>query len=167
MLRGLYVSDAPFEGQPPISGDGLTTTMLEPSRYLRSPRVYHRGRWFTAEQVIRFVANKHGGVHLDRSREQDWQSALEEAARFFKVGNPDHLTERQVIERRSPEHSVLVVLPRESGWIWSCLEIELLAAAQALISVHFRGERLLQWQSPHSAGGRDSRFSGASADDPT
>jgi hypothetical protein len=142
-LRGMYLSDAPFMGQVPISREGLATVMLKPSQYLKSPRIYFDGQWFTAEQVIRFVANKHGGVHLDSSRDQEWQNILERASRFFLIGNPDHLEERQIIEKSSPEHEVLVVLPRERGVVWTCLEIELLSAAQALVSVHAGNETLL------------------------
>lgn len=149
VLRGLYVSDAPYEGCPPISGAGLGTSLLQPSRYLRSRRVFHKGQWFTAEQVIRFVANKHGGVHFDMTREYEWQCSLENAARFFVVGNPERLKERQIIEGRSPEHTILLVLPREVGFVWSCLEIELLSAAQSLVNVNLDGEPLLEWRPSH------------------
>ena len=144
LLQGIYLSDAPFQGQPPISREGLVTTLYRPSKYLKSPRIYFDSKWFTAEQVINFIANKHGGVHLDPSRDQGWQVALEQAARFFLVGNPDYLDERQVIEKFSPRHEVLVVLPRERGVVWTCLEIELLSAAQALVNVHLAEEPLLE-----------------------
>ena len=69
---------------------------------------------------------------------------------MFLVGNPERLTTRQIVEKRPPayaEHTILLVLPREVAVTWTCLEIELLSAAQALVNVRFKGEPLLEWQS--------------------
>jgi hypothetical protein len=151
-IRGYYVSDAPFRDRPSIPIDSMPTVCLPPSRFLRMRRVYHDGEWFTVEQIVRLVANKLGGVHFDQSRERDWQPTLERAAEFFTLGNPDGLREMQLIETRSPKHSIRIIVPPEVGHIWTCLDIELLAAAQAFINVQCDGQPLVDWAANASPG---------------
>jgi len=146
-IRGYYVAETPFTGRPELPIDSMAITRLSPSRYLRSPRVFHQGQWFDAEQIIRFVANKKGGVHFDPTREHAWQEKLDLAANFFVAGNPDNLTEIQLIEPYSAEHRILLVLPKETGNLWTCLDIELLAAAQTFLNIHCDDEPLLDWKS--------------------
>ena len=81
LLHSFYVSDAPYEGKAAISGGDLSFLRLH--HFLKSPRIFYQGDWFTAEQVIKFVANKYGGVHFDLSRQHDWQTRLEAAAKCF------------------------------------------------------------------------------------
>jgi len=39
---------------------------------LSQPRLYHDGKWFSTAQILRFVANKLGGKHLDFDRMGEW-----------------------------------------------------------------------------------------------
>lgn len=147
-IRGYYVADSPFEGRPPIPIDTMPTVHLAPSRFLKMKRVLHDAKWFNAEQVVQFVANKHGGVHFDESRDRPWHEELERAAAFFTIGNPDGLTERQLIETRTPQHSIRLILPKEIGHLWTCLDIELLAVAQSLTNIHCNDRPLFEWAAP-------------------
>lgn len=58
-------------------------------------------------------------------------------------GNPNGEKEARVVDLGEPGGPCLVVIPDEVGNIWSCLEIEMLSAAQALMNVHCNGVRLL------------------------
>jgi hypothetical protein len=147
-IRGYYVADSPFEGKPPIPIDTMSYAWLTPARFLRMNRVLHGATWFNAEQVLRFVANKYGGVHFDDSRDQPWHEELDRAAAFFTIGNPDGLNERRLIETRTPLHSIRLVLPKEVGHLWTCLDIELLAIAQSLTNIRCNDQLLFEWTAP-------------------
>lgn len=144
-IRGFYFSEEPFEGSPKIPIDSMNYMDLPPKKFLKARRVYHMGEWFTTEQIIRFIANKYGGVHFDPTRDKLWQRNLENASEFFTVGNPNNLRESKVIETTSPKHKVLLVLPKEAGHLWTCLDIELLAVAQSLINIRCNGVPLIEF----------------------
>lgn len=144
-ISGFYVSDAAFTGQPALPIHQMSGVVFRPSRYLKAPRVYHDGVWFNVEQIVRYMANKRGGVHFDEHLQHDWERRLSEAAEFFTLGNPDGHDRLEIVETRSPRHHVHLVLPREVGHVWSCLDVELLSVAQALVNVYCNDERLLTW----------------------
>lgn len=148
-MRGIYMSELPFEERPTVPIDSMDWHDITPKQFLKARRVYHLGEWFNTEQIIRFMANKCGGVHFDRTRKYQWEVALEGAAEFFRVGNPDNLDERQLIETQEPKRGILLVLPKEAGHVWSCLDIELLAAAQSLVNVRCNGKPLIEFARAH------------------
>lgn len=141
-IRSIYTCSASFTGAPPIP---LETKMImySPGQYLGSKRIYFEGNSFNTEQIITFVANKNGGVHFDHKRDKPWQKQLEKAADYITFGNPNYETKPRVVEYEEPEGSCLIVVPNESGNLWSSLDIEMLSTAQALMNVHVNGERLL------------------------
>lgn len=149
-IKGFYVSDEPFHGTPPIPINSLEYVDVRPSKFLSARRVFHDGNWFTTEQIIRFMANKYGGVHFDLTRSHPWQEELERASEFFTVGNPENLNERKLIETTSPKHNIRLVLPKEVGHLWTCLDIELLAIAQSLGNIKCNGTRLIEMKKPQS-----------------
>ena len=71
---------------------------------------------------------------------------IEEAANYFVAGNPDGLSERMIIEPYNDKHRILVVLPKETGYKWNCLDVELLSAAQAFLNIHVNGEQLVEFE---------------------
>lgn len=141
-VRSMYVSSGPFIGVIPIPVE-TEIVMYSPGEFLGSKRIYFEGHSFSAEQIISFVANKHGGVHFDQSRNKPWQEHLERAASYMTFGNPDNEKKPRVIDLVEPEGACIVVIPNEAGNIWSCLEIEMLSAAQALLNLQVDGNRLL------------------------
>lgn len=143
-LRSMFASRSPYTGAPPIPLETSVGT-FSPGKYLGSKRLYFEGHSFSAEQIITFVANKHGGVHFDPRREKPWQLELERAATYMTFGNPNNESKRRIVELGEPGGPCMVVLPKERGNVWSCLEIEMLSAAQALLNVHCNGIRLLEF----------------------
>lgn len=141
-VRSMYASSASFSGAPPIPVE-TEITMYTPGKFLGSKRIFFEGHSFSAEQVITLVANKHGGVHFDPSREKPWQEHLERAAGYMTFGNPNNEKDPRVVDLGEPGGPCLIVIPNEVGNEWSCLEIEMLSAAQALLNVHCNGVRLL------------------------
>ena len=143
-IHSIYASDSP----PPAAGGPeipVKTQIknLSPADLLRLKRIYFKGRWFSFDEIIRFIANKIGGVHFDTKRDAEWQTVLEEASNYFVAGNPDGLDRMQIIDPYSDKHQMLLVLPKEKGYIRSCLDIELLAAAQAFTHIHIDGEKII------------------------
>jgi len=141
-VRSMYASSAPYTRTLPIPAE-TEVSMYSPSKFLESKRIFFDGHSFSASQIITFVANKHGGVHFDRSRNKPWQEHLERAASYMTFGNPNNEKESRVVDLGEPDGPCMIVIPNETGNIWSCLEIEMLSAAQALLNVHCNGVRLL------------------------
>lgn len=145
-VRSMYASSASFKGTLPIPAE-TEVALYSPGKFLGSKRIFFDGHSFNAEQIITFVANKHGGVHFDPDREKPWQKHLERAAGYMTFGNPNHEKEQRVVDLSEPGGPCMVVIPNEAGNIWSCLEVEMLSAAQALLNVHCNGVRLLVTES--------------------
>ena len=142
-LRSMYACRSPYTGTPPIPVE-TPVAFFSPGKYLNAKRLYFEGHSFTAEQIISFVANKHGGVHFDTRREKPWQQELERAAAYMTFGNPRFEKKQRVVDLGEPGGPCLIVLPKERGNVWSCLEIEMLSAAQALANVHCNRVRVLK-----------------------
>jgi hypothetical protein len=149
-IRGYYVSDVPppSDGTQLIPIDKMKYRLLKPSHLLKSKRIYFKGHWFNFEDIIKFCANKYGGVHFDLNRSKKWEKDIEVASQYFIAGNPNGLTKRQIIEPYTKKNQILLVLPKEKGNIWNCLDIELLAAAQALLNIHVNGNPVATKQNP-------------------
>ena len=140
-VQSIYNSSLPFDGSPAIPAY-IDFSLLTPGKYLKSKRIYFEGDSFRTEQIISFIANKHGGVHFDEKREKDWKNKLEIAANYMTFGNPDNEKEPRVVENET-NGPCLIVVPSERGNTWNCLEIEILSAAQSLLNVHCNGERVM------------------------
>ena len=107
-------------------------------------RIYFKDTWIKASEIIRFSANKYGGVHLDTNYTKEWQNKIYEASQYFIAGNPDNKTSKEIIEPYSDANQILLVLPKEKGNIWNCIDISMLALAQAFCSIHVNGERVAE-----------------------
>lgn len=136
-FTGLYSSKADWDGKIPIPIDSMPIVYLKASKLLRQKRVFFDGSWFTLENIIRFTSNKYGGIHFDPARKFDWERKLEAAALFFEFGNPLHADEMGLIDAGE---SLRLVLPLERGYIWNCLHLEMLAAAQAFSNARIDGD---------------------------
>lgn len=144
IIKGIYTSDSPErkDGKAELPMN-LPYKLFKPSELLRSKRIFYKGHWFDFENIIRFVANKSGGIHFDHRRETDWHNNIEEASNYLILGNPDNSKETRIIEPYSDKHKILIVLPKERNYIWTCLDVELLAIAQAFGNIHIDGEPIL------------------------
>lgn len=141
-IRWIYASSQPYSGEPDFPFDA-PLTRLSPGKFLNTKRVFFEGQAFSTEQILLFVANKYGGIHFDEQRDKPWQEPLERAANYMTFGNPNNESEQRFIELGEPGGPCMFVIPNEKGNLWSCLEIELLCAAQSLLNVHCNGQRLI------------------------
>jgi hypothetical protein len=138
-----FSSPAPEEGWLlPI--DKLDYTMLRLHQFKSQPRMHFKGINFSCEEIIKYTANKLGGVHIDFSRQGDPKYAklndkyakLDEAASYMRYGGPLAPGEPQ------PSELYLVLEPKGSE-VLSGAHIEIIAAAASLLQVHFDGRPIM------------------------
>lgn len=53
-------------------------------KFLAQPRLFYDGKWFNTGQILRFVANKLGGNHIDFDRAGEWER-LDAANAFMSM----------------------------------------------------------------------------------
>ncbi|HEV7880184.1 hypothetical protein [Bradyrhizobium sp.] len=139
-----------FSSPPPESGsllpiDRLEQKMLTLHQFKSQPRMYFLGTNFSCEEIIKYTANKLGGVHIDFSRQGNEKYAqlnekyakLDEAAAYMKFGGP--LPQGQLHPSK-----LYIPLERTGSEILSGAHIEIIAAAASLIQVHFDGKPVMQ-----------------------
>ena len=141
-IRWVYASSQTYSGQPDVPVEA-SRVKLNPGRFLQAKRVFFEGQAFSAEQILLFVANKGGGVHFDQRRDKPWHEPLERAAAYMTFGNPNNEAEPRLVELGEPGGPCMFIVPNEKGNLWSCLEIEVLCAAESLLNVHCNGQRLI------------------------
>lgn len=109
-------------------------TRLPLKKFLSQPRLYHEGHWFSAGQILRFVANKLGGNHLDFDRSGEW-ARLDAANAFMRYGGPA-LAE-------PPEGSELyMILEPASDEVIGGVHLEVIAAASSFVQMEIGGHQL-------------------------
>lgn len=115
-------------------------------KFLAQPRLHHDGHWFNTGQILRFVANKLGGNHLDFERSGEW-ARLEAANAFLRYGGPA-LAE-------PPEGSeVYLILEPLSEEVIGGVHLEVIAAAASFVQMEIGGEQLCTLQTEASLFGR-------------
>lgn len=135
-LSGVYVSDKAYLGRPAIPVDKMKFEMMRLGTFTDQKRLYFKGQFFSCAEIIRFVANKLGGVHHDSERD-DRQREMEAVADTITFGGPESKRERGKFGQTH-----LVVEPDATEPL-NGLHIEVIAAAASLLCVQFDGKPLL------------------------
>ena len=132
-IRHIYESPMPQDAvDRSFTSEGHVRLPLK--KFLAQPRLYHCGSWFSTEQILRFVANKLGGNHLDFERTGEWER-LNAANTFMRYGGPD-LTS-------PPEGSeVYLILEPSSDEVIGGVHLEIIAAAAAFVQMEIDGVQL-------------------------
>lgn len=115
-------------------------------KFLAQPRLYYDGQWFSTEQILRFVANKLGGNHLDFDRSGEW-AKLDAANAFMRYGGPDLAAPPDGCE-------VYLILEPASDEIIGGVHLEVIAAAAAFAQMEIDGIQLCKLQNEQSLIGR-------------
>lgn len=112
--------------------EGRTRVTLK--KFLAQPRLFHNGHWFNTGQILRFVANKLGGNHLDFDRSGEW-ARLDAANDFMRYGGPE------LVE--PPEGSeIYLILEPNSDEVIGGVHLEVIAAAASFVQMEIGGEQL-------------------------
>ena len=142
--NGLYYSTVRSQGKSRLNLAGLKRKEVKVGEFLHQKRVYFRGTFLTCEQIIKFIANKLGGAHLNFDRQGQF-SKMEEAAAYLTIGGPD----RDISDFPS---EVYIRLEPKSSEIFTPFHFEVIAAACSFIQIRFDGEPLLQITKTRSVG---------------
>ncbi|MGU3544513.1 hypothetical protein [Methylobacterium sp. A52T] len=138
-----YVYDSPLgENEVDRSFFNDEYTKLPLKGFLAQPRLFYQKTWFNTGQILRFVANKLGGNHLDFDRSGAWER-LDAANRYMRYGGPE-LAE-------PPEGSMIYLrLEPTSDEIIGGVHLEVLAAAASFVQMEIGGEQLCTLKSEAS-----------------
>jgi hypothetical protein len=132
-IRHIYESEFPPDKiDQSLLSEGCVRLPLK--KFLAQPRLFYQGRWFNTEQILRFVANKLGGNHLDFDRTGEWER-LDAANAFMRYGGPDLAT--------APVGSELyLILEPDSDEVIGGVHLEVIAAAAAFVQMEIGGVQL-------------------------
>lgn len=103
-------------------------------KFLAQPRLFFEDQWFTTEEILRFVANKLGGNHVDFDRSGQWEK-LDAANRYMAYGGPNLTTPPYGTE-------VYLILEPKSHEIIGGVHLEVVAAAASFVQMTIAGEQL-------------------------
>lgn len=132
-ISHIYESQLPEEAMNrDFVGEGRIRLPLK--KFLAQPRLFHAGNWFTTEQILRFVANKLGGNHLDFDRQGEW-ARLEAGNAFMRFGGPP-------LAEPPPGCEVYVQLEPASTELIGGVHLEVIAAAASFAQMEIDGVQL-------------------------
>lgn len=146
----VYASDLPASGKPSLPLGPMPYVLVKTKKFLEQKRVFYDGAYLSCEEIIRFTANKLGGVHLDFVRDER-QQLLQSAAQYMTFGGP---LERIVRGNVGEMH---LALEPEGEEALSGLHIEVMAAASSFLNIHLDGKQLLEFSVKPSIWSRISR----------
>ena len=128
-----FIYDSPLEPEE-VDRSGMSDKHigLNLKKFLAQPRMFHDGHWFSTGQIIRFVANKLGGNHLDFDREGEWER-LDRANDYFKYGGP-------LLDAVPGNATIYLQFEPESREIIGGAHLEIIAAAAAFVQMEIGGK---------------------------
>lgn len=109
-------------------------TRLTLKKFLAQPRLLHDGNWFNTGQILRFVANKLGGNHLDFDRSGEW-ARLQAANEFMRYGGPPLLQPPESCE-------IYLILEPHSDEVIGGVHLEVIAAAASFVQMEIGGVQI-------------------------
>jgi hypothetical protein len=111
-------------------------------KFLAQPRLFYDGNWFNTGQILRFVANKLGGNHIDFDRVGEWER-LDAANAFMRYGGP-------ILKAKPDGCEVYLILEPQSDEIIGGVHLEVIAAAAAFVQMEIDGVQLCTLRSERS-----------------
>jgi hypothetical protein len=130
-----YIYDSPLEESAvdrSFVREGYTKLTLK--KFLAQPRLLHDGTWFNTGQILRFVANKLGGNHLDFDRSGEW-ARLDSANHYMRYGGP-------VCAEPPLGSEIYLILEPTSDEIIGGVHLEVIAAAASFVQMEIGGQQL-------------------------
>jgi hypothetical protein len=128
---GPYYASSPKPEVPIIPSDAMEYEMMRVSKFVKQRRIYFDRQAITCYEIISFVANKLGGVHIGDLRRNEREKFLDRAAHFMMFGGP----------RDEPPLGceIYLTLERDGPEILNAFHAEIAAAAGSFIQIHFDG----------------------------
>jgi len=138
-ILSVYDSTAASPAEAGVKVGPLPQKLLTVGKMLRQPRLFYAGERFTCEQIIRFTANKLGGVHLDFERSAR-DKILDEAGRYMTFGSARHLVEQGEVGK------LHLALETESREAVSGVHLEIVAASSSVLNLHVDNKPFLEFK---------------------
>lgn len=107
------------------------------SKFLSRKCTYVQQTWITSEDILRFVANKSGGIHFDKRRDKHIEKRIERASQALWLGDTPPEPWPNKLE-------IYLQLPKLTNAHWNCTHIEMLSIAQSLLALHVNGHPLIE-----------------------
>ncbi len=133
VTAGVMMNGFPIEGihHSPLAPEENDIFPLLPMRlvhldgrsFIRQKRLLYKSRWFTTEEILRYVANKLGGNHFDLRRPK-FYGDLDGASQFMRYGGPE--------DGRGNSELYLILEPKSSEVI-DGVHLEVIAIAASFI----------------------------------
>jgi hypothetical protein len=124
-IKGIGYSTAPFAGNPLIPPHSMPEVWFKLGSFIEQKRLFFDGTYFTCGEIVKFTANKLGGVHADFKLEGR-NELLRQAANFMTFGGP-------LPEGAETQSEIYMVVEPTGVEALSGLHIEIIAAATSLI----------------------------------
>jgi hypothetical protein len=122
-VQGIYHSPFKTSENDVIPLLPMSTVRMGLKEFVGQRRLYYQGRWFTTEEIIRYVANKLGGNHYDADR-PSFYGQLDQVSAFMRYGGPGDVDSGS---------ELYLVLEPDSAEIIDGVHLEVVAAAASFI----------------------------------
>ena len=136
----IYSSDLAASTSPSLPLGPMPRTLVKTKKFLEQKRVFFEGEFYTCEDIIRFTANKLGGVHLDFHRDERGER-IQRAADYLTYGGPPD----QII--RGTHGTIHLALEPQSEEALSGFHVEIIAAATSFLNIQMDGKPLVVFKS--------------------
>jgi hypothetical protein len=138
-----------FNGQPtgyfyesPLDAVDIDRALLKPTqtflslkKFKAQPRVFFQKKWFSTEIIVKYVANKLGGAHLDFDRSEF--EALEAMDRYCKFGGP-------ALKEPPTGTSLYFRVEPSSADILGASQLEVICAAASFAQMKIDGSKIVE-----------------------
>lgn len=141
MIEGKYMNSVYLSrGVSPEEGtSSLPVPKLKEFRlgtFMDRSCCFYEGTWISNREILKYMANKAGGVHYDKKREKTIFEKIDQARSLVKFGGPPTFGEELPSE-------VYFEVSSNTPTPWDCGYIELCSIAQGLMNIRFDGKPLI------------------------
>jgi len=137
ILQSVYVHNRPPPEKPLLPP--MKEILCKQNTLMERKSTFFQGQWIRNLDIVKYVANKIGGVHIDINTASSQYLALEGAREYVGFGSFATLE----ADRTSQVH---IVLSDNTPKKWDCVHIEMLSMAQSFILLHVDGKPLAEFQ---------------------
>ncbi|MEM1365323.1 MAG: hypothetical protein AAGH82_06180 [Pseudomonadota bacterium] len=113
---------------------------MKPSAFIEAPVLYYGGRIFKRRQIVKHMANKRGGKHLQHSELDEISEAIEKAAEFHRFGSAPEAFDASFSDI---DFIHVTQLSHDQQAQYDCVTLECIATAQALVRTKIDGHPFL------------------------
>jgi hypothetical protein len=130
-INSIFKTTQGFPGTPELSVPNKT--WVSPASFLKQKCSFGVNCWFTYREVLRYMANKAGGVHFDTVRNKHPDDLIDQVREKYTIGS----------SYNRPTQEGYVGIDFKFDEQFDFCYLEMMSIAQALCNVRLDGERVL------------------------